>query len=85
MPSDIGGPARRVAQAYHAGQGQDERALGHQMEALRASIERGPRAALTWRDGALLTAAQSPTEPGTPGQVAQQWGEFFREATIRQR
>lgn len=35
--------------------------MGHQMEALRATVNLGPRAALTWRGRALLTAAQAPT------------------------
>lgn len=67
MTGSISGPARRVAPTYHAGQGQDERAMGQAVGALRASIYSGPRAALTWRDGALLTAAQAPTEAGPPG------------------
>jgi hypothetical protein len=68
----MSGLAWRVALAYHAGQGQDERTLGRVVEALRASISSGPRAALTWRGRALLTAAQLPTLPGTCGQAVQQ-------------
>lgn len=39
---------------------------GPTVEALRASIYRGPRAALTWRGRALLTAAQAPTRLAHP-------------------
>ncbi|WP_205704092.1 hypothetical protein, partial [Candidatus Chloroploca sp. Khr17] len=62
MPA-AGGPTRQVAPAYHAAQGQAERAMGHLMEALRAAVHGGPRAALTWRGRVLLTAAQPP--PGS--------------------
>jgi hypothetical protein len=51
----VGGPTRRVAPADHAAQGHAERALGHLMEALRAAVYPGPRAALTWRGRVLLT------------------------------
>ena len=39
----------RLGRAYPTGQGQDERAMGQQVEALRAPIENGPRATLTRR------------------------------------
>jgi hypothetical protein len=42
----------RQSRAYPTGQGQDERAMGQWKEALRASVEAGPRAALTWRGAA---------------------------------
>lgn len=43
MTGSMSGPARRVALAYHAGQGQDERAMGEEVGALRASIYEAPR------------------------------------------
>jgi hypothetical protein len=42
MTLGIEGPARQVAPVDHARQGQDERAMGQAMGALRASIYKAP-------------------------------------------